>query len=231
MARPDFSRRSAEHELMDSNNISFDEFHDCLKVLALINIFTFAYRPTIHWIKRIKTNKPLVVLDAGSGGGDMLRMLAKTDPSFVLTGVDLNPWSKKSAEMVTSRKMAIHFETADISVFSADRNIDVIISSLFTHHLSDDQIVHFLHWMDATARRGWFINDLHRHPLPYYFIKYVIKIFCRNRIVRHDAPVSVARAFSRADWRRLLERAGIAQNRAQIKWFFPFRYCVSCIRP
>jgi len=27
--------------------------------------------------------------------------------------------------------------------------------------------------MDSHARSGWFINDLHRHPLPYYFIKTV----------------------------------------------------------
>lgn len=231
MARPDFSRRSTDHELMDSKNISFDEFHDCLKALALINTFTLAYRPTICWIKRIKTNKPLVVLDAGSGGGDMLRKVAKAYPSSVLKGVDLNPWSKKSAEMVTHKKMAIQFETSDIFAFGSDKNIDVIISSLFTHHLTDDQIVRFLQWMDATAGRGWFINDLHRHPLPYYFIKYAVKIFCRNRLVRHDAPVSIARAFSRADWQQLLSRAGIPQSRAHIQWFFPFRYCVSCLKP
>ncbi len=230
MTGPDFSRRSTEHELMDSKNITFDEFHDCLKTLAIINIFTLAYRPTIRWIKRIKTNKPLVVLDAGSGGGDMLRKLAKTCPSFTLVGVDSNPCSKQSAEMVTSKKMPIRFETADIFSVDADGNIDVIISSLFTHHLSDDQIVHFLQWMDATAQRGWFINDLHRHPLPYYFIKYAVKIFCLNRIVRHDAPVSVARAFSKEDWQQLLNRAGIPQSRAHIQWFFPFRYCVSCLK-
>jgi 2-polyprenyl-3-methyl-5-hydroxy-6-metoxy-1,4-benzoquinol methylase len=230
MARPDFSRRSPERELMDSKDISFEEFHHCLKTLAYINIFTFAYRPTVNWIKRIRENKPLVVLDAGSGGGDMLRKLAKADPSLVLIGVDLNPWSKKSAEMATRRKADIQYETEDIFSFAAGKDIDVIISSLFTHHLSDDQVVQFLQCMDTTARRGWFINDLHRHPLPYYFIKYAAKLFCRNRIVRNDAPVSVARAFCREDWQKLLKRAGIPSGRVSIQWSFPFRYCVSCIK-
>ena len=217
MARLDFCHRSTECELMDSKNISFDEFHHCLRTLERINIFTLAYRPTLGWIRRVQSNKPLVVLDAGSGGGDMLRRVAKMNPSFTLTGVDLNPWAKQSAELMTAKETAIRFETADIFDTGARKDIDIVISSLFTHHLSDDQIINFLRWMDTTARCGWFINDLHRHPLPYYFIKYAVKVFCRSRIVRHDAPVSVARAFSKTDWRRLLERAGITENRVQIK--------------
>ena len=45
---------------------------------------------------------------------------------------------------------------------------DFIVSSQFTHHLTDDQVAMFIRWMEAHARRGWFIGDLHRHWLPYY---------------------------------------------------------------
>jgi hypothetical protein len=81
--------------------------------------------------------------------------------------------------------------------------------------------------MDDHALQGWFINDLHRHWLPYYFIKAMTAVFSRNRLIRHDAAVSVARAFTAPEWQRLLEKASVS-NRAHVQWFFPFRLCVSC---
>jgi hypothetical protein len=82
--------------------------------------------------------------------------------------------------------------------------------------------------MDVYAAHGWFINDLQRHILPYFFIKYATRFLPVNRMARHDGPVSVARAFAADDWRHLLAEAGIPAERACIEWFFPFRYSVSC---
>lgn len=231
---PDFSQRSEENELMDGEDISFDEFHDCLVGLERINSLTLAYRPTLQWLHPwLENSERIVVLDAASGGGDMLRQIAKKWPDRAapgmgcsMVGVDLNPWSKKSAE---SRPMfpAISYETADVFEFEPDQPIDIVISSLFTHHLTDKQIVDFMRWMDSTAEKGWFINDLHRHPIPYYFIKGATALFSRNRLIRNDAAVSVARALTVADWQRLIKEAGL-DGHVRVQWFFPFRICVSC---
>lgn len=230
----DFSQRSGERELMDEENISYTEFHDCLQGLETINHLTLAYRPTLRWLRRWRAaNVPLRILDAGSGGGDMLRQVAKyfaatgsEKQNLELIGVDLNPWSKKSAEQ-HPRSSAIEHHTANIFHFEPERNIDLVICSLFTHHLNDAQLVDFLRWIDRRAEKGWFINDLHRHAVPYYFIKAATALFSRNRLIRNDAAVSVARAFSVADWQSLLERAGIGE-RASIRWYFPFRLCIAC---
>jgi SAM-dependent methyltransferase len=227
-----FYQRSYECELMDGEGISFEEFHNCLQELETINHLTLAYRPTLRWLgKWINTGEPLVILDIGCGGGDMLRQIAKgvarnTKNEIVLIGVDLNPWAKKSAEM-DSEFPFIHYETANIFTFEYNRPIDLIIASLFTHHLTDTQIIHFLRWMDTRAQRGWFINDLHRHPIPYYFIKAATWLLSRNRLIRNDAAISVARSFTRADWYRLLNDAEI-RGHARINWHFPFRFCASC---
>lgn len=235
----DFSRRSNETELMDEEDIAFEEFHDCLVGLERINYLTLAYRPTLQWLRPwFKTNEHLCILDAASGGGDMLRKIAKKWPAKFTTaetchmvGVDLNPWSKKSAEYslqasaIPSR--AITYTTENIFDVALDQPIDIVISSLFTHHLTNTQIVAFMQWMDSHARKGWFINDLHRHPIPYYFIKGATALFSRNRLIRNDAAVSVARAFTLADWQRLVHEAGL-DGRVRIQWFFPFRWCLSC---
>ena len=82
--------------------------------------------------------------------------------------------------------------------------------------------------MDSHAIRGWFINDLHRHPLPYHFVKTVFHLLPLSRMMRSDGPISISRAFVAADWRRLLAEAGIPRSRTSIKWYFPFRYVVAC---
>ncbi|HSX86059.1 MAG TPA: methyltransferase domain-containing protein [Cellvibrio sp.] len=241
---PDFSQRSNETELMDEENISFEEFHDCLIGLERINHLTLAYRPTLQWLRPfLKTSERLYILDAATGGGDMLRKIARNWPATFsaneacrMVGVDLNPWSKRSAEYASDSfamsspaipSSVITYATANIFEFEPDQPIDIVISSLFTHHLTDVQIVDFLRWMDSRVRKGWFINDLHRHPIPYYFIKGATTLFSRNRLIRNDAAVSVARAFTVADWQRLVHEAGLT-GRVRIQWFFPFRLCLSC---
>jgi hypothetical protein len=52
-----------------------------------------------------------------------------------------------------------------------------------------------------------------------------------NRMVRNDAPVSVARAFERQDWKRLLEAAGLAAAPTTLAACFPFRFAVGRIKP
>lgn len=226
--------RSTKAELMDEGADSFEEFHACLRELEVINHLTLAYRPTLAWLKPwLHSGEPLTILDAGCGGGDMLRRiaaLAATESPPELIGVDLNPWAKQCAELApTDSPMRIRYATADVFEFEPQRPVDFVISSLFTHHLSESQIVDFLRWMHRRARLGWFINDLHRHALPYHFIKLATRGFSSNRLIRNDAALSVARAFTRRDWQILLDRAGLA-DRAQIRWHFPFRLCISCLK-
>jgi 2-polyprenyl-3-methyl-5-hydroxy-6-metoxy-1,4-benzoquinol methylase len=174
------------------------------------------------------------VLDVGSGGGDMLRKIglwAKKERMQVnLLGVDINPWAKKSAELISQPDVEIEYKTQDIFALDTGRQFDFIVSSLFTHHLSNDELMRFISWMDKRAKRGWFINDLHRHAIPYHFIKNTVDLLSSNRLIIHDAPISVSRAFTRQDWRLLLDRTGISQAHVRIAWHFPFRYSVSCVK-
>jgi SAM-dependent methyltransferase len=235
MMERDFSCRSRQLEMMDGDAVGFDAFRKCLRDLEIVNVCTLAYRPTLYWLKKClrsdKSRQPVSVLDIGSGGGGMLRKIWKWaqrhERETYLTGVDLNPWSKRSAEGVTPLDAPIQYETANIFSFDPDRQADFIISSLFTHHLTDNEVVKFLRWMDRSATRGWFINDLHRHRLPFFLIGCATRLLGFGPMVQHDGPISVARAFTAADWRRLVAEAGIPAERIHINWFFPFRYCVA----
>jgi SAM-dependent methyltransferase len=234
--KPDFSQRSAEAELMDANDIPYGVFRACLNDLAKANAWTLGFRPTLDFLDRLRRedrlpkDRPLVILDAGSGGGDFLaaadRWAARHGIAVRLVGVDLNPWSAMIAQARFPR-LACDWITGDI--FDYDGPADVVTSCLFTHHLPDDRVVDFLRWMEARASTAWFINDLHRHPFAYYGFGLLAWLMRWHRFVRHDGPVSIARAFEASDWQALLAQAGLAEA-AQIKWRFPFRLCVERVK-
>jgi SAM-dependent methyltransferase len=233
----DLSQRSFDPELMDTEQVSFEEFQHCLRDLRRINLCTLAYRPTLTWLGRVVERtgrKSLRILDVGFGYGDMLREIdrwaRKRGIKVELTGVDLNPWSAKAAALATPPDARIDYRTGDLFDLPPDTSCDVVISALFTHHLDDTLLVRFLRWMEGHAALGWFSNDLHRHAISHTFARAMVATLPVNRLVVHDAPLSVARAFTRADWERLLAEAGFAHGTVSVEWFTPFRYGVGRIK-
>lgn len=232
----DFSRRSDEAELMDDPSVDLETFRACLADLAKVNAVTLARVPTLDFLGRLRRagrldpGRPIEIVDAGSGYGDALAGIAawakRRGLAVRLTGVDLNPWSAQIAQ--AAHPGVARFVTGD--VFAHEGETDIVVSSLFTHHLSDDDVVSFLQWMEGHATVGWFVNDLHRHAFPFYGFGLLARLMRWHRFVRHDGPVSIARAFTPADWETLLTRAGLTDV-AQVRWRFPFRLCVERIKP
>jgi SAM-dependent methyltransferase len=220
---------------MDDDTVDFETFRRCLVDLAKVNRLTLAYRPTLAFLDRLRRegrwpkDRPLEILDVGSGYGDMLRCIARwarrRGLEVRLRGVDRNPWAERTAERVRG--------SSDITWFSQDvfdyrGGADVVLSALFAHHLDDDSLVRFIEWQEATARIGWFVNDLRRHPFAYHGFALLARVMVWHRFVRHDGPISISRAFAPGDWDALLRRAGARQ--AVIEPWFPFRLCVSRLR-
>jgi len=236
----DFSHRAATPELMDTEVTGFEEFRACLVDLERVNFWTMTYRPMMAYMDRllaaglIPRNRPLVVVDVGSGYGGMLRRIdawaTRRNIAVDLTGVDLNPWSAAAATEATPPGRPIRWVTQNLFDYKPAGGIDLIVSSQFTHHLDDEGLVRFLAFMEGTARLGWFVNDLHRHWLPYHFFKLWSRLAGWHRFVQHDGPVSITRSFVTADWRRLIERAGISPDWVEVQWWVPFRLCVSRMR-
>ena len=146
---------------------------------------------------------------------------------MTLEGIDLNPGSARAASRATPAEMSIHYRTGDVFGYNPRPPADFIVSSQFTHHLTDPEVVSFLQWLEHHARRGWFIADLHRHPVAYYGFRLLAWIARWHPIVRYDGTISVARSFRRSDWRALLAAAGVT---ADIHWHLPFRLCVGRLK-
>jgi SAM-dependent methyltransferase len=229
--------RSDAPELMDEAGVDLVTFEHCLMDLERINRWTGAYRMTLGWLDRLVATRALrrlEIVDVGSGYGDMLRRIrtwaSRRGLDVALTGVDRNPHAAAAATRATPPAAGISYVAADVFELPDDLRPDVVISALFAHHLDDPALVRFLRWMEDRSRLGWLINDLHRHPVPYAIGRLAPSLLRMNRLVRHDAAVSVARAFTRPDWERLLEIAALGAPAATVTWRFPFRYTVGRIK-
>ncbi|MFI4981646.1 MAG: methyltransferase domain-containing protein [Nevskiales bacterium] len=222
--------RSTQQEQMDTDCADYDDYARCLGDLARVNVVTLTYRPTLAWLAReTRGLTSFSLLDVACGHGDMLRRIrrwcVRRGIEARLEGIDLNPWSMRAARGATPADAAITWRTGD--VFACQATYDFIVSSQFAHHLTDDDVVRFIRWMETHAVHGWFIGDLHRHWFPYYGFGLLAWVAGWHRFIRGDGRISIARSFVPADWRRLTEAAGLSPEAVEIRWHMPFRLCVS----
>lgn len=89
-----------------------------------------------------------------------------------------------------------------------DDAFDVAHCSLVLHHLDERAAVGLLREMARVARRGVIVNDLARGRHYWLGAWLLAHVATRNRYTRHDAPLSVRRAWTRAEARALLAVAG-----------------------
>ena len=217
---------------MDADDLDPAIFAAVLTDLAKVNRITLAARPTLNFLtKAVAGRTHFRLLDVGFGDGDMLRIIAawvqKKGLSAELVGIDLNPRSAAIARAATPTSMAVDYRTGDYLTL-ADPPFDMIISSLVAHHMTHDQLVGFLRFMDGQAILGWFINDLHRHGFAWVGYPLLAAMMRWHPIVRHDGQLSIARSYRPDEWQPILAEAQISG--AQVTSRFPFRLCVEQIR-
>ena len=218
-------------ELMDGD-CSYEDFRGCLRSLEQINRWLLGYRPTLAWLKRLPPGlvDPVHIVDVGCGGGDLLRQISawarRRGIAVELTGIDLNPYAARAAAESTPKELRIAWVTGDALVYRPEKPVDIVVSSLMTHHLEDEEIVALLRWMEATTQVGWFISDLERSERSSRMFGWLEKVVGWHRFVRHDAPVSFRRAFREQDWVRLLTAAEVPREPVTVEHWWPGRLCV-----
>ncbi|POY35111.1 SAM-dependent methyltransferase [Solitalea longa] len=227
-----FSIRSSQKELLDEENIPYNDLAQNLRELDFINRFLGGHAITVKGVKKLsdKLQQTITILDLGSGGGDTLRAIArwarKANRKVRLIGVDLKPECIRFAEKESIGFPEISFIQTDYRAIQPDQlQPDIIISSLFCHHLSNPEIIELLQWMGKNAKIGFVINDLHRHFLAYHSIRFLTTLFSKSYLVKNDAKLSVARGFNHGEWMVLLRKAEITT--AEISWQWAFRHLIT----
>jgi 2-polyprenyl-3-methyl-5-hydroxy-6-metoxy-1,4-benzoquinol methylase len=226
-------RRIAD-EQMDDPSLDPAVYAAVIGDLARVNRLLMTSRPTIGFIRRtLVGRRPFRLLDVGYGQGDMLRSIARWAArkgiAAELVGVDLNPRSHPAATAATPSGLPIEYRTGDYAD-TAGEGWDYVVSSSTTHHMTDGELHAFLRFMEAEARIGWYVNEIHRHPLAYYSFPTLARLMRWHRMVREDGCLSIQRGFRVADWRRLIAESGIDPSGPRIVRRFPLRLCVERAR-
>lgn len=229
---PDFSKRSNEIEVMDDLTSAGEVINQTLVELEIINKWLGGNAVTmsgLHTLLSYASPKKtsFKIADLGCGGGDMLKLLAsyfkKKNIKAELTGIDANPniieFAKKNSKSFTE----ICFQTLDITSESfRSQRYDIAFATLFFHHFTSEQLTEIFKSLKKQSTLGIVINDLHRHWLAYYSIKFLTGLFSKSTMVQNDAPVSVMRGFKRKELTEILQNAGI--DNYSLKWKWAFRW-------
>ncbi len=213
---------------MDAELTEYEEYRRCLADLARVNRLTFTHRATLAWLRRQAVGlSAFSLLDVACGHGDFLRGVRRwahrSGKQARLVGLDRHPWSARAAREATPPQDEITFVTADVFDFHPETKFDFIVSSQFLHHLTDAEAAAFIAWQEAYAVRGWFVSDIHRHPLAYLGFPVLATAARWHELVRWDGRVSIARGFRPAELRALATAAGLPGEDVTVRRHPPFR--------
>jgi 2-polyprenyl-3-methyl-5-hydroxy-6-metoxy-1,4-benzoquinol methylase len=231
----DLSKRSEQEEIMDDFSQSGTVIDQTLLELNKINTLLGGNHVSAEGLQALlkQTRKtPISVVDLGCGGGDMMMYLfdwaRQHKYALQFSGIDANPAIIDYARKHTAGYANIDYQHCNIFDASFQhQTFDIIHCSLFAHHFTDDLLSQLLRQLLRQCRVGIVINDLHRHPVSYYFTKWIIRALSRSEMVRYDSVVSVARSFTRNDWKKILDKAGIHSYALRWKWAFRWQLVIS----
>jgi SAM-dependent methyltransferase len=230
---PSFRKRNNSKELLDGDNIPFEDIQQNMVELDRINSHLGGHAITnaaVDQLLQNSGNEIVHIAEIGCGGGDNLRSIKKwadkNQKNVALTGIDINSECIAFARQHEENKQ-IRFIHSDYRNVVFEQKPTLVFSSLFCHHFTDQELKEQLQWMHRNSTLGFFINDLHRHPLAYYSISLLTRLFSKSYLVKNDAPISVLRGFTRDDWKRIFREAGL--DNYSCHWRWAFRWLVTCI--
>ena len=170
-----------------------------------------------------RDRREATLLDVATGSGDVPRALAR---SARREGVRLRLISSDISAAVLADARCQHGPTIALvqhdarALPFADESVDVATLCLAAHHLSPDALASTLAELWRVSRHGVIVSDLERGRLAYVGAR-LMALVLRNPLTAHDGPVSVLRAYSVSELRRIARAAGLCN--VTIGRRFPFR--------
>ena len=199
-----FRTRSRQLERIDTGDYTPEEYTTFLREIRFINRYlgdARALKRSLFSDIEQQDLSEFSVLDVACGSGELLRTTAafahETNRTARLTSIDLHHLSfSASAQNDPAEFPEAGYVRGDaFRLPFADGEFDYAISSLFFHHLTDEQIPLVLAEMTRVARRCIYIIDLHRHPMAYYLFKLFCFAFRISPLVTEDGSLSILRSF------------------------------------
>jgi 2-polyprenyl-3-methyl-5-hydroxy-6-metoxy-1,4-benzoquinol methylase len=221
---------------MDDPELAEADHENALRGLTRINALSgsaaILWRPIAALARRLG-RRELRVLDLATGAGDVPRGLwlkgSRAGLRLEILGLDASPRAIEFARQGAERLHAsISFAQHDCVDGKLPDGFDVVVSSLFLHHLSDARAEDLLRKAAAATRHLLLVNDLRRCLAGVALAHLAGRVLTRSPVVRMDSVRSVRAAFTVAEARRLAERAGLDGATITRRW--PCRWLLQWAR-
>ncbi len=214
-------------EIMDDPLLDRDLHLAALRGLERLNAVSNSKNILVQPIERLARRQgqslPLRVLDIACGAGDLPVQLSASlnhsSPKIEMHGLDVSELAvsyatKKNAEAGTNCR----FSCLDVMAEELPEGFDVIITSLFTHHLDPPEIVSLFAKMARSARQLVLVNDLERSWTSLVSVTLATRLLTTSEVVRHDGPASVRAAFTRQEMLDMALQAGLTGAKIEPHW-------------
>ena len=211
--------RSLEREYMDDHTPPPHVIDEVYGFLGRLNRWLGGTRATRlrfeAFSRSWRQGARVEVLDVACGGGDVGRALMtwgrQQGFDVRVTSIDLSAHAldyARGEDSETTDGPGLRLVRADVRHLPfRDGAFDYVTSTLFFHHLTDDEVVSTLQVFGRLARRGLVVNDLIRRRRLYIWSWLFTRPF--NDVLRQDGPLSVRRAFRPQELAALARRAGL----------------------
>ena len=221
-------------ELMDAPDLDMSQHRSALDALRRINWLSRSASQLWADVAAVAGPQagPLRVLDLACGGGDVaLAFEAEARRRGVDTeihGCDLSQQAvERARERASAADSTVRFFRLDVLREPLPEGFDVVYSTLFLHHLDDEEAVALLRRMARAATRMGIVQDLERCRSGYLLAYLGVHLLTSSEVARFDGPVSVRGAFTRTEAAGLARRAGLD---ATVRPCWPRRYSLTWTR-
>lgn len=210
-------KRVDAEELLDEHDAPVADMHRSLRDLRRINKYLGGIGVYRRLLKKLGRDVHTVaVLDLGAGTADLLDSLPlgamRVALDFKIDHLLLGRHGSNAKRVVGD---AMHLPFRDDSV-------DVVTSSHFFHHFSEEENAAILQESLRVARVGVAVNDTLRHHVPLLVTRMLGWLRLVGRITRFDAPASVLRGYTASEVQHVASRVPAARRRVLHLW--PYRY-------
>ncbi|MFZ4733959.1 MAG: methyltransferase domain-containing protein [Pirellulales bacterium] len=226
--------QSRQPELMDDPGISPIDHLDALRALARINGVSrtaarLAAKAGVILATGSGATGTALVVDVACGGGDVTLELARRlqrrhGPRIRVVGLDVSARAiERCRRLAAGQRVPPTFAVHDV-IADGCPPCDVVVNSLFLHHLDDTTASRILGDMATAARRGVIVSDLVRSRVGLALAVVGTTLLASSRVARVDGPLSVRAARTPREYRRLCTDAGL--QRAVIRRTWPERVLI-----
>ena len=167
----------------------------------------------------------LVLIDLACGYGDhgrnLIRLAHAHRREITVIATDLQFQTLQIARDATPRDQKMFFVQADARQLPfRPKSAELVLCSLALHHFAEKDAFTVLKEMIRVARLGTACIDLVRSRLAAFCILLLTTFIIRDPMVRHDARLSVRRAFTHEEMKSLARRAGwLKLKQIRFLWF------------